>query len=269
MWCIRKLKVYFVCFYVFGLTTYIPLNKNHRKMLEVVSVFVRLVHTSILLGVYILFFINHIEKLQSNDFTEIFENVMYLCGNIIASIVLYENITARYSANDICAHFASVVQRMDRNLQIKIQINKFQRMFVQKVVTKFLAVSFALLIRASTGSENVKLTIRLEGNLYEISRFGLYIVLFYVVFYIDLIVIALRSINDQLEHHFYASRRYTRTSTMLYHLKCIHYNLWKISQIINQNYGLLTAILLLQYFAIFVFAIFLMLTSRSIENIRK
>lgn len=269
MWCIRKLKVYFVLFYICGLTTYIPLNKNHKKALGIVSVFVRIFHISILLAIFVLFFINHFDQLQSNSFNEVFLIVVLLNGNIIASFVLYNSITSRDSTLDICARFASVVQRMDRNLQIKFQVNKFKLMFALKIVLKFATV-VVLLFAYYTPSEDVNLTKHLQDKLYSISRIIVYVACFQVVFYIDLIWFSLLSINDQLEKQFYTSKRYTKTSTILYHLKYIHYNLWKISQIINQNYGSLTAVLLLQYFTLFVNTSFTVLTSRSsVDSMRK
>lgn len=255
MWSIHKFKVYFMFFYIFGLTSYIPTKKKRIKLLHVVSIFIKITHI-LTLSAYTIRFINgRSERLTSFNFDGIYPICVFFYSIIISVFAMYISISNSNVSRHICNRFAIIIQRMELKFQITIPMNRFNRNFAMTVFVKIATVLPSMLLLSKI-LEHLSVHLMLvDKMLCLINHVGLISLSFYIAFHISFIEFLMILINNQLQI-FYVLKQYTKVSTVLYHLKFIHFNLWQISQIINKHFGILIAMLLLQLLHLFVFNIY-------------
>lgn len=257
MWCIRKLKVHFVIFYICGLTSYIPLKKGHTKRLQVVSILVKVIHVSVLIGYVTLFFINRFTQLKLINFNAIYLNYTVFYNAISYGYALYKSITTPNLSRNMCRQFASIIRYMERNLQVAIPMKKFLISFTLNMCLKLtLANIYTVTLRNLGSNDNITFFQPMEEVLYTIMRHVIIMSAFHAILFISLIEVLLFSLNLKLGKSLYAFKRHSTIFTTLHQLKWIHYNLWKISQVINKRFGSLLSVLLLQYATLLIFGIY-------------
>lgn len=251
--CIEELKLYFVIFFLFGHASYIPSKLNHHKRIKVLSIFLKIINVSIPLcgAIVILFDRSHSFEVENlNSFTVKYSVIAHYS---MATFALYTSIITPNLSCHLCEFFAGIIQYMERHLKIVIQIHTFKQMFLRKLMLKMFIEALAAAFRLRVmdlfvnPSETILMTITLNAIISGA---------FHVVLYICLIEFLLFSITAKLNDHLSASKRFTRIDLLFRHLKWIHYNLWKISQIISRKFGLLLAVLLLDYSLTFVITIY-------------
>lgn len=257
MWCIRKFKIYFICFYICGLTSYIPLKKGHIKRLQVISILVKVIHVSVLIGYVTLFIINRFTQLKLMNFNAILSNYAVFYTAIANGYALYKSITTPNLSRNICGRFAGIIHYMERNLQVAIPIEKFKISFTLKIWLKLITATLCTVtLHVIASSDGIIFIHPAEEFVYIVIRHVIIMSAFHAILYISLIEVLLLSINMQLKKKLCAVKRQKTIFTSLHHLKWIHYNLWRISQMINDHFGTLFSVLLLQYSTWLIFGIY-------------
>lgn len=255
MWCIQKLKIHFTIFYICGLASYIPLNIDRFEILYVISLFVKSFYISVLSASTIRFINSRFDEKISLNFSEIYSCAVFIHNNIISAFAFYICIRSSNVSRNVCNRFAFIIHRMEQKLQITIPMNQFNKQFAITVFVKIVTIIPAIQSTSESLSYLYSNFVQLDITLFMINQIFLIMLDFYLVFHVNFMGFLMMLINNKLQIH-YASRRYTNVASVLYNLKFLHFNLWQISQIINNHFGFLIAMLIIQLLHLIVFGIY-------------
>lgn len=244
MWCIRELDPFFVCFHLFGLTAYIPSKAIHAKRLLFSSVFFKFIQLAVAFAFVVLSFSNVLQD-QSlwklPDFNSFLQRYINMHFFLLVNFVLLKSTIAPHLSRRVCEHFCRVIEDMQFYLQIRLQMKTYKKTFVQKVALNLLPLLLQLVFDPHFFSP-------LHARFYIVILMVTLFVVLHVILFIDLISLCLYSINTKLKEHLYFKQPYIRVILIFRYLKWTHYNLCKISEILNENFGLLFVIISLHYF---------------------
>lgn len=252
MSCVRELRPYFICFFLFGQTSYIPSEPNHLKHFRLISIILKLFNLAIPFGSTILFVYNRsTDTVKSSEFNSFFSKYVIFVISLFTYLAFYTSYVNPNLAHDICGIFDRLIPYIERNLHIKIDIRTFKQRFRRKLCFKLSIEIFTSVLRYAmtdvvSAVENSLFTIMLVINIFGI---------FHLILYIDLIELLLCSINRKINVYakeIWFTKRYTKTLSTFHRLKWIHYNLWKISRILNDKFGVLCIFFAIHFSVTFV-----------------
>lgn len=243
MWCIRELKPYFIVFFLFGHTSYIPL-KHHNKQLKVLSNIVKSINFMIPFGNAMLTIYNRSHALKVIDFNSFIVKYSVMVNFSTAVSTLYTGLINPNLSRHICIFFANIIQYMEQNLQIAIHIDKFKTNLRRKVLLKLTFVIIATISRQTAQDIFVHVT---DNILMTLSLLIIIVAAFHVILYVCLIEFLLALINSKLMQHLSSTVNSEQLSLIFFHLKWMYYNLWKISQILSRKFGFMLTVLILEY----------------------
>lgn len=244
MWCIRELDPFFVCFHFFGLAAYIPSKAIHMKRLLVSSVFFKFIQFAMAFAFVISSFSNDLDSdrlWKLPNFNAFLQRYTIIHFFLLANFLLFKSVGAPHLSRRICEHFCHVIEDMQFYLQIRLQMKSFKTTYVQKVSLHL----FVFLSRIIIDPHFFR---PLHAKFYIAVQMVAVFAVLQVILFIDLISLSLCSINTKLKEHLYFKQPYFRVILIFRYLKWIHYNLWKISEILNENFGLWFIIIFLHYF---------------------
>lgn len=242
MWRVRELKSYFMVFYLFGQTAYIPLKADHAKQLQILSVLLKMIHIGFPIAHTILFVYNRCEDSPLKDFDIFVTQYLFFFIFICASYASYKNFFSPNLSRKICELFADVIQYSETNFQSETQIGKFKKNFTRKFLIKVIVEFVTLLSRFV--SKDVYLN-PFELLFFTITWITSKITTFYIMLFIDLLECVLQSLNMKVKEILRDKKQTKNAFDMFHHIKLIHYNLWQISKILNEQFGMQLLLLLL------------------------
>lgn len=239
---VRELKNYFIVFYLFGQTAYIPLKTDYTKQLQIFSVILKICHLIFPIAHTVLFIYNRFEESAREKFDILIMQYLILCIFIFASYATYINFFHPNLSHKICELFAGVIHYSEYNCRTELQIDKLKKNFTRKFLINIIIEMATLLSRFL--SKDVFLH-PLEVISFTISWTISRITIFYIMLFIDLLECVLRSLNVKVKKTLRDTKQKKDAFTMFHHMKLIHYNLWKISKILNEQFGMQLLLLLL------------------------
>lgn len=233
---IGELRSCFTYFYIFGQTTYVPLNGGHFKKLLFLSFFPKLIQFLMISGTIFSCITQNYEWPHFKDYTFVVLFAMLLLNCISNSLAFYYNLTSPFSSHNICKIFAEVIQYTEQKLFITIPISRFQRCFHKKILIGILIEMFVSFIRLIVPSYFLK---PITYVMYLIAFVYRTVLVLHMVMFIKLIQVVLHSVNTKLSSVI-PMRRSAKRSLVLctfQQIKWIHFKLWKISKMINSQFG--------------------------------
>lgn len=241
MWYIRELDPFFVCFHLFGQTAYIPSKLKYMKQLLISSIVFKLIHFSLAFAyafkVVTSKLNNSVKDTSFNSYVLRYVGVHFF---LINGLVLYKSIVSPFSSYRICQHFARVIENMQFYLKVQFRMNNFKRSFLQKILSYLSVLLFQCALHSILNQpDNYSTYILTPVNIFAA---------FYIILFVDLINFSLNSINAKLEECLCFKQPYVKVIILFQYVKWIHFNLWKISKILNNDFGLMLIIITLHYF---------------------
>lgn len=251
MWCIRELKVYFVIFYLFGQSSYIPLKTDHVKGLRIASYIPKIIHLTVPISHFILNAYN--QKLKLTSFHVIATQYSMFLVFLSNYYPLFLSVLYPNTSFQLCEYFGNIFQYLEHNLHINIQIGKFKKNFTQLL---FLKMAFSTVAFASRFAETSVFLHPMENILFTVSVFIGIFAAFHVILFISLVHFILRTINKVFKNIWRGPKRPNDAFEFLRHLKWTHYKLWKISRALDNQFGLVILLLLLHNGLVMGFTIY-------------
>lgn len=231
---IHELKSIFVYFYLFGQTTYIPLKSGCFKILSIVSFFPKILHFLVLIASIFTGLTQNNAWPNLSEFDTIILLVILLLSCISGILVFYSNLTYPFLSRTICKMFANVIQYTENRFFIIISTQNFKKKFILKIIFSLsnqIISSLTLIIFPNSFYKPIATYFLGILFIYKVM------IMTHTVFYIDLMVFLLHSINFQLKILSRIRWRRCSISIKFKQIKWIHLKLWKISKIINKQFG--------------------------------
>lgn len=235
MWKIYELKLPFIYFYFFGQTSFVPLKRVQLDKLLVVAFIPKLVYLLVIAStIYLIITQNH-KWPNAFDFNTILVIAIFIFNCTSGCLVLFTSLTSPFALRTICNIFADVIEYTERRFLLSISLHQLQRNFQKKILILLVLEIISGCLRS----------IHLNSSLFKpITNISVVILLIYKVimilhiqFYIDLIGFILYSVNEKLKSVTKIRRHRYSVACTFQRVKWIHYNLWKISKMINNSFG--------------------------------
>lgn len=252
MWRIRELKICFILFYLFSQTSFIPIRCNQSKLLRfgslILKIFQFFIPITLLIGDIIRGFLGSSPK----NFDEFVLQFAVYFHFFCCYYILYSNMFPSFSSYHICEFIATIIQQLELKFRNFVQLDKFKKIFLRKFMITLVLQTFVLIW-------NLVLDFHLE-SLPIISILILsctkHASAFYAIFLIDLMSCLLHFVNKMLKEISRDPNKNGKIFATLRHLKWFHNNLFKFSKFINDRFGFLIIIYLMDNFTIFYVMIY-------------
>lgn len=246
MWRLRELKFYFIFFYLFSQTSYISTQIDRTKQLKICSIVLKIFQLSVLVRLTAAFIHTGNIGLSPKDFDGFaLQFLIYL--RVICShyILLYNSFLLSVKSIHICGSIAAIIQYIELKLKNSVQMDKFKNFFQKKL----LLAMFIQII-------GVTFAFALDGLFKEPFHFSCAQViactkiaaLFYVIFFIDFMTCLLHSVNKTLREIVRDPNKNKKIFATLFHLKWVHFHLFKFSNLLNERFGMLILLFLMENF---------------------
>lgn len=241
---ILELKPCFIYFYLFGQTSFIPLKGGHLNLLLICSYLPRFFQCFILIGTVFTGVTQNYKWPHIFDFNSILFTGILLLNCISSFLIFYYNLTFPFSSKVICKKFEDVIQYVEQKFLITIPIGYFQKKFHLKIVLFALneAITFSTSVIGSN-SYYKPIACYFTGAL--IIYKGM--LLLHIIIFIELMQLLLFSLNSKLTS--ITETRWHRYSVSITfkQMKWIHLNLWKISKMLNKQFGWIFVFTVIDY----------------------
>lgn len=253
MWRIRELKICFIFFYLFSQTSYIPLSIDRTKQLKIGSIILKIFQFCLpIIQLVVDANLGYVGSSPKNFNQFVLQLILYL--HFIGSYyIFYNSIFPSVKSNHICEFITAIIQYVELKLNISIQIDKFRRKYLRKLLITLALQAISLIVTSAFG----RFFIIPYQLIYIIIIYSTKIIAaFYAVFFVDLVTYLLKSINKAIKEISGDPRKKKKIFATLRHLKWIHYNLFKFSKLINDRFGSMIIICLLENFVncyVFIF----------------
>lgn len=270
MFRVRSLRHYFLCFFLSGHSSYIPFSETKKTTrfwlyLPRISMFLLLVWAAIIFGIELK--VHKLLRVQHSLYL-----MLFVHASGLTSSICHENAVKR-----ILLSFNRAIDHLEMALNIRVQINCFEKTYRRKFVFIVCLIVLFYIARIPVVSENFSSTI--DVLLLLMNSLKVLAVL-QVILLIDLIGFLMCTMNDLLRPAYdedgdvcLALNSY-EIIRVLRNLKTVHFKLWELSQTIAQRFGWFLLMFVLESFCTTVFAVFggftvLKTLSTSIALLRK
>lgn len=256
---ICHLRACFVWFYLFGQTTYIPLQKNRDKLLQILSILPKIIFLLISILTPILVYKYRVHGFMPHSqiiLTSILSN-LHTISNVFA---FYLSVRKPFLSRKICGMYFDIVQTINEQLKLNISIGDFAKVFHRKII--FLVI-FRLLISIGTFHAFSPFLSSISKPMVAISFIYKEIINLYSIIFIDLMHFVIFMINQNIEKILRNCIKHFTIIDVVHSIKRIHLNIWKVSQILNSNFTSIIVLNLLENFALATFTIFRMFVMSS------
>lgn len=246
MWRIRELDPIFIIFHLFGQTAYIPSKVKHMRRLLISSIVFKLIY----LAMAILYAKHQIQKSFSEFHMDKHASLRRYVGVhtvVLASFTLYESIASPHLSRQICEHFCRTIRYMQFHLDIQLQIKKFKQKFAVRFLPILSLYVFRLTAESYISGETVNMYLLLLVFVHVVATF-------HFILFICFIECLLKSINVKLRSYLRFEPLSMRIIIVFRYLKWIHFNLWRITRVLNRSFGAMLAILVLHYMFTMVYS---------------
>lgn len=265
MWRIHKLKLNFIFFFITGQTTYIPLKIKNKKLLLIDSLIPKAIYFLISFGTVYTTIKESYKWPYHNEYHAIFLVCVLLFFMISNFVALFINITDPFLSETLCALFANAIDTLEKHIKLNIPIDKFKVTFRNKILFMFGIDVIGGILKFIIVSAFLKPVAEMFLFISFLYRNA---VLFHTVIYIDLMGLLLESVNKKLSDIHEGSSSLIVLDCVR-HVKLVHYNLWRISKTINQKFGWILLLRLVESFVFMtatIYWIFLYTSSAFKEN---
>lgn len=245
---IRELKSCFIIFYLFGHTSFIPLKSGKLKALLLISFIPKIAYFLILIMEFYttlqLFYVG-----TKIIFNNILIATLFLLNWMSGIFILYSSVSSPHALLYILKMFANTILYTEHKLSKTICMNRLLKDIHKKTLYAFMTVFGFFLFGLTTiaPANNFLLLIVLMAKVMIVMQ---------MVLLINLIEIILSTLNEKLVDLTRKRKYRFSVSCLFQQIKLIHYNLWTISQNINQHFGWILIFILIGDTAIIGFTIY-------------
>lgn len=266
MFRISELKVPFVWFYLFGLSSFIPFKRSRDKVFLIISIIPKVLYAIVI----VIFTINYLNLNRWKTFkTQTGTVYLFTIAKILPDILtIWLQLRRPYAMQTISEMFVNCFQLLHHQLKIKADSKNFSKKFHKKIILNlFIQLTLGVIkaIMRPPSYTLYKLIFLTCSNLYHI-----FIVL-NITLFIDLMQYFLFTINANM-NYVVRNRRADRNRLIkiVDSIKLLHLSLWKISNLINSYFGVILVVILIHNFTFLTFEIYCtILYMETIEQIRK
>lgn len=268
MYKIERLKSYFVCFFLFGLSSYIPSKRfNQKKQIHytILKQLPRAVHVVFVVLYFCQTYWNsNIVTVSSVEYI----STMSICGMQLA--VLIDDIAFERKIERMLLNLFESIDFLEKSMKLPVCLKSFEQNLRWKLFLCNIMNIFFLYIKLMTKSPKIS---NISFIWYFILVVYRTIALFQVLFFIDLSNVILSHINQELQHlcsEFIVfpikSNGNNKFVNTMRQIKVIHFKLCRVATLINSRFGWFMILSLLHLIAvpcISVFSVYVLLTGPS------
>lgn len=248
MWRIQELKTTFIWLYLFNQTVYIPLNDNRNKFLYRLSFIPKLILIIVFFAQIITHTFRDIPQPTKNDIINkilIYSAITHFMTNLLT---VFSTTFNPFGSKAILTKFALIIEYIESRWKMEIPIRAFEKRHRRKIMLYVVLQLFIIVLKLfSNPGLYSKYNLVLMGISFMYKGF----IVFHITIFISLIGLIMSSLNMKIVKVLH-DEPISRHSVvfLLRQFKLVHYKLPKIVKMINDEFGWILFVFMLEAFNI-------------------
>lgn len=256
---LKSLQIYFIVFYLFGLNSFVSLSSDQKKLCKLLVFLPRI--AAILGNVCIVYIeCEHLPRDYDGTVLYIFGRSLLITGPTLNLIAIFESLYNVQSVQQILSEISTVIIILKIHLKME-----YSHEMLKKSLNRKLAMPLAVITVGSIIKFYVEINTGKRPTisfLWTVSNVFKYIHLFHMLFYIDFIRFALKSLCEKLANKmndrqiFWFHGQRNELWSEMHSMKSVYFRLWNVSQNVNSLFGWFLVVFMLEMASTVVYNVY-------------
>lgn len=229
---VPELSSFYLLFFLFGQTLDVPSKSHNRIFKRIFSIVLKIVYLLVLISLAYWMTHSNIKSNGIRELTSILARVPFLFYILSNFVAVFSEWSHPMASQWLYNRTTYIILYTKHRVTATLALNRFKWTFYRKVLFALSEAIITFLVKSQLKSviiEPITELILLMATIYR------YVALFHMLLLIDLIAFILSSLNDHLKSINERPLSGDKLYATLRHLKWIHYNLFRVTRLLNER----------------------------------